>query len=58
MRNIRIADSIPFLVIDAVQDADQRAVALAQQAIQAAAQFFGRDFARIPRADGRDDIAR
>ena len=56
MLKISVAYCVPFLVIDAVQDADQRAVALAQQAIQAAAQFFRGDFARIPRADGRDDI--
>ena len=56
MFQIRVVGSIPFLVINTVQDAHQRAVALAQQAIETAAHFFGRDFARIPRADGRDDV--
>src|ERR1035437_3358377 len=56
MLQIRVRDSVPLVIIHAVQDADQRAVALAKQAIQAAAHFLGRDFARIPRADSRDDI--
>ncbi len=56
MLQIRIVDSVPLVVIDSVQDADQRAVALAQQAIQTAAHFFSRYFARIARADSGDDV--
>ena len=56
MFEIRILRGVPLVIIHAVRDAENRTFALAQQAIEAATEFLSGDFARITRADRRDDI--
>ena len=47
---------IPFLVIHAVENSEKPVLPPAQKPVQAAAEFFRRDFARITRADRGDDV--
>src|SRR5438270_270936 len=48
----------PLVVIHAIENPMQRALAIAQQTIQAATHFFGGDLARITRAHRGDGIAK
>ena len=56
LEQMRVFGGVPLVVINAVQDAGQPVPALAQQAVQAAAEFLGTDFAGIARADGGDGV--
>ena len=53
---MRIGGRIPFVVVHAVEDAEQGALAFAQQGIQAFAKFLRGDFPRVTRTDRGDDI--
>ncbi len=52
LRDQRIARGIPLVDVDAVQDAAQHVAPAAQQPVQAAAERFALDLARVARAHG------
>ena len=55
-RQKRVMRRIPFIVIHAVENAQELFLPPAQKPVQAAAEFLRGDFARIARADRRDDV--
>src|SRR5882724_8086769 len=56
MREVGIMVRVPFLVVNAIQDADKVVLARLKEAFQSAAIFGGGDFARVTRADGGDQV--
>ena len=51
MLEMRVVRGVPLVVIDAVEDAVQRVLPVAQQRVHAAAVFLGGDFAGVAWAD-------
>src|SRR5882672_12131137 len=54
----RVVHGVPLVRINAIQDAAQIRLPAAKHVVETTTQFFGRDFARIARADGRDDVGK
>src|SRR5580704_17985370 len=54
----RIGRRIPFVVVHPVKNSKKPVLALSQSVIQAAAEFFRHDFARVTRADCRDNVGK
>ena len=53
---MRIVFRVPLVVVDAVQDSEQRVLPLPQTVIQSATEFLGHDFSGVSWADGGDRI--
>src|SRR5438045_1412975 len=57
MFEVRIVGRIPFLIISAIQNAEQILLTIAQQPIQSAAEFFRGDLPAIARTHRRQSIS-
>jgi hypothetical protein len=53
---VTIVARIPFVVVDAIEDSDQRGGASAQHLVQSHAVFGGADLARVRRTDSGDGV--
>ena len=56
LRQIAVVARIPIVVVDAIEDADHRGAARAQDRIQPHAVFRRLDLARVGWAHGRDQV--
>src|SRR6516165_5450642 len=57
MLQVRVADRVPFVVINAVKDSIQNRMTKPEQAVESAAKLLGQNLARITRAHGCEHVA-
>ena len=56
MFEVAIVRGVPFVIVNAVEDAGERRLSLAQQTFETETQFWRRDFSRISRAHRSDGV--